>query len=163
MQARRRYSSRFAASSAQLADQIAFGSESFKPLQFGFQVGHDAPPLTAIKGQSLRLQFKSQLTSLSDRTNLQPRRLGRGPAITACQSSPANIAIPCPGAKPPRSGIPIWRHATSGRLHGRSAGARRPRRLVTLLVAPADIGHRKEERQKPSYRRQRRTNDAVFR
>src|SRR3954466_8615449 len=62
----------------QLPDQIAFGSESLKPLQFGFKVGHDAPPLMAIKGTRLRLQFTSQLTSLSDRTNLQPRRYAGG-------------------------------------------------------------------------------------
>jgi hypothetical protein len=42
----------------QLADQIAFGSESLKPLQFGFKVGHDAPPLMAIKGQDYAFNLR---------------------------------------------------------------------------------------------------------
>ncbi|UPJ51255.1 hypothetical protein IVB30_07865 [Bradyrhizobium sp. 200] len=57
----------------QLANQIAFGSESFKPLQLGFKVGHDIP-LTATEEIRLRLRIASPLTSLSNRTNLQPRR-----------------------------------------------------------------------------------------
>ena len=42
----------------QLADQIAFGGESLKPLQFGFKVGHDAPPLVAIKGQDYAFNLR---------------------------------------------------------------------------------------------------------
>ena len=33
----------------QLADQIAFGSESLKSFQLDFEVGHDAGPLTATR------------------------------------------------------------------------------------------------------------------
>src|SRR6185295_14135518 len=41
----------------QAADHVAFGSERLKPLQFGFKVSHDAPSLTATRGNKTTPSF----------------------------------------------------------------------------------------------------------
>src|SRR3954470_12489094 len=135
----------------QLPDQIAFGSESLKPLQFGFKVGHDAPPLMAIKGTRLRLQFTSQLTSLSDRTNLQPRRYA-GQSRNHCllmrqRTSPLQPLVKArwcrPTSRDHSAGPANSKRLPSGSLTMKSLAPHGSRLSVRKNVAPAAWNSRK--------------------